>query len=842
MIVRPLALGVSALALMSLLAPAVRADAQTAMAVPAAGQFSLPTADLGDALVALGRYYGRNLLFTPAQVAGKRSAPVSGAGGFDQALRALLAGSGLRPDIAADGSVILVRQQVSAIRPAPATQVAQGPAPVAEPQVAAAPPAIEEIIVTGQLFFRNRTVDPNPVLSYDLEYFQRFEPVSVGEMLKRVPGVTFAADVLEYDAVQMRGLPAGYTQVLINGRRPPGGEADRSFFVDRIPAELVERVEIVRAPRADQPSEGVAGTLNVVTKESASFEGGFAKAGSLINEDGKIRPSFALAYADSLDETSYWAAINYQGRRNPKKKVTDFYDGEFDEFTGRELQDDTRDGVDISANGEVVTRVGEGSIRLTGLFVDTDRDEDELSRTFEGDSVAELELDEVEVQRERIGQQTYALSLSFTHPVASGDLGIDAGWSGYREDSEAQAEEGDDVGNTELVEREMLDTQDDEFVGTLHYSFGDTGLRTKIGGDVLYKKRDAANRLFEIDDGEEEEETAPGAVYTIKETRFDPYIRFSADLTDRLTLDAGARYEITRRDVDSDDGKAEYDAEALNPSAHLRFQATADDRLLLSVARTVRRPEYNLIAPYRQEEEPADEDELIGNPLLANERAWGIDVGYERQLGKRGIIGANLFYRDISNLIELRNTGEDAEAGGNVYEATNAGDGKSWGLELDFSTPLDFTGLPDTGIFANYTWLDSEVRDPVLNIDRRFNNQPRHVYNVGFIQTLADLDASFGASLSGRSKAREIALDEEVDLTYGKDLEAFIEKRFADRFVLRLSATNILDRKKNEQFRTYDGDSVADIIEAHRDGDVEESERESERAGALFQVTLRATF
>ncbi len=76
------------------------------------------------------------------------------------------------------------------------------------PTTAEAPPEqASDIIVTGQLFFRNRTEDPNPILSYDLEYFQRFEPVSVGEMLKRVPGVTFTSDVLEYDGVQMRGLP-----------------------------------------------------------------------------------------------------------------------------------------------------------------------------------------------------------------------------------------------------------------------------------------------------------------------------------------------------------------------------------------------------------------------------------------------------------------------------------------------------------------------------------------------------------------------------------------------------------------------------------------------------------
>ena len=125
---------------------------------------------------------------------------------------------------------------------------------------AAATP-IEDVVVTGEIVFRNRTTDENPILSYDLEYFQRFEPTSVGEMLKRVPGVTFTSDVLEFDGVSMRGLPPGYTNILINGRRAPGGEDDGAFLVDRIPAELVERIEIIRSPRADQPSDGIGGAI-----------------------------------------------------------------------------------------------------------------------------------------------------------------------------------------------------------------------------------------------------------------------------------------------------------------------------------------------------------------------------------------------------------------------------------------------------------------------------------------------------------------------------------------------------------------------------------------------------
>lgn len=45
----------------------------------------------------------------------------------------------------------------------------------------------------------------------------------------------------------MRGLPPGFIRVLIKGRRAPGGESDRSFLIDHIPAELVEWIEIVRS-------------------------------------------------------------------------------------------------------------------------------------------------------------------------------------------------------------------------------------------------------------------------------------------------------------------------------------------------------------------------------------------------------------------------------------------------------------------------------------------------------------------------------------------------------------------------------------------------------------------
>ena len=133
-------------------------------------------------------------------------------------------------------------------------------APVAQPELT------EIEVLARRVNARNRVDTPAPVLSYDEAFFQRFEPISVGDMMKRVPGVVFSDDIGEYAAPSLRGIGTEYTQVLVNGRRVTGGTNDNTVVVDRIPSELVERIEIIRSPSSDIDSQGIGGTLNVILK------------------------------------------------------------------------------------------------------------------------------------------------------------------------------------------------------------------------------------------------------------------------------------------------------------------------------------------------------------------------------------------------------------------------------------------------------------------------------------------------------------------------------------------------------------------------------------------------
>ena len=60
--------------------------------------------------------------------------------------------------------------------------------------------------------------------------------------------------------------------------------------------------------------------------------------------------------------------------------------------------------------------------------------------------------------------------------------------------------------------------------------------------------------------------------------------------------------------------------------------------------------------------------------------------------------------------------------------------------------------------------------------------------------------------------------------------------------MVRLAAMNLLDKEKRETYRTYDGDSVDEILANRAAGKINDSERESERSGVLYQVTFRAAF
>ena len=746
---------------------------------------------------------------------------------------------------------------------------------------------MDEVVVTGAVVTRNRTASVSPELVYDTEFFQKFEPLSAGDMLKRVPGVAFTSDIGEYDSPQMRGMADGFTQILVNGRPLPGAGNDRTVFVDRIPAEIIDRIEVIRSPGADIDSQGVGGTINIILKDGANLpEGGSIRAGAIYYaNDKKLRGSGAVTYSgrSENDRVSYSMSLNVQSRYNAKKLVEEvilakhetglvngleiFSPDDISKSKASEYSTelDQRKNLDIAFNTDVSFQIGdEGRLRLEGFYVRTDRTEREDTELFEVDdddlptsASNPLLKDEKRTEDTDTDLKNFGIGLLYEDQL-SDSLSMDLTFNYSQFDSsEAKFKKRFDFVDTlteddEKKDKRSLETEkskDKEIAASFSLNKEMENFTIKAGFSGKIKKRNFSNLSQDADDDGALE---PGFLneFFIKETRADGYIVGEWQVTDAITFEAGVRVEHTKTDQDfkdpnGNDATASASITMLNPSAHLQMDVGDDGQFRLSVARTVRRPTFDQLVPSVLLDEPEDDDATLGNPNLSFEKSWGLDVGYEHALPGSGIMGINFFYRKVTDLNQLVSTGTVISVSGDdysLYRFENIGDGKTWGIEFDISTSLDVIGLDETGFFANFTRIWSERFDQNAQKNVRFNHQPKFVYNVGLTHNIPDIETSFGVSYQKQGLARSVFLGEIEDQWYDGNLEIFIEKRFESGFTLRLTGNNLLNANSIQAERNYDGDTTAEIQANQRAGNVDNYEVEREVASRVFMITGRYTF
>lgn len=755
---------------------------------------------------------------------------------------------------------------------------------------------LEDIVVTGEIQYRNRTDTVAPELVYDQQFFEQFEPLSVGDQLSRVPGVAFTSDIGERDAPQMRGLGEGFTQVLVNGRAIPGAGNDRTVFVDRIPAEIIDRIEIVRSPSADIDSQGIGGTINIILKDGMSLPpGAIARIGGIYDVDNEeLNGLGALSVSGRTDNRSVaWSAtFDYQTRYNVKvldqqlfddtspgfdasSDGTDLFQPDNFSFPGPstlavEHQDqiDTRDSTDMSFNGDLTFALAPNHrLRLDAFVLSTERTETESGRVYAredgtataNDDVSDevWELDAIESQRQNIEQMSYGISALYEGQLSpSWSFESQARFANFTEESLETSFEDDPP---EAVEQERIDSDDTEMSIDAALTFnsdafaqrlGLASFEFEVGAALKNKTRDYTQQEYEDDNGDgdfddpDDNVTPDSGIFEYEEDRFDAWIMAEFGLTEDLTVQLGVRSESTdteARIIGGASGGSSSDE--INPSLHVQWNPWENGQFRVSYARTVRRPSLDQVVPFANSDSPEDDDETFGNPNLKQETSWGYDIGYEHRLGQRGVIGFNYFHRDVSDLISLVNTGVSTGVPGAFeYTYENTGDGEVSGWEVDVSTPLSFLGLNETGFFANYTSLDSERIEPLTGLTARFNAQPEYVYNFGVTQNLPSWNTSFGFSYRKQGMSESLFLGEVERQWYDANLEVFIEHRLSDNVVLRIVGNNLLDADSIQAERNYDGDTAQEIVDNQIADDIDEFEVERENSSPTILFSVRAVF
>ncbi|HZF43646.1 MAG TPA: TonB-dependent receptor [Sphingomonadaceae bacterium] len=252
----------------------------SAVAQPGKGQaFALPAQDLGAALRQVAAQTGRDLVVPSALIAGRRSPALTGIFTPEEAVAALLAGSGLTMRRVDDSLVIVASS---------------------EPEEASSSESGSDIVVTGTRI-RGAPI-ASPVITLGDQQIRAEGKATLAEAVRTIPqnfgggqnpGIgnnvpsSSGVDVGSASSVNLRGLGSDATLTLVNGHRLSYSASRQSIDISSIPLGAVDRIEIVPdGASALYGSDAVAGVVNIILKRDFDGLATSARIGSSTDGGG----------------------------------------------------------------------------------------------------------------------------------------------------------------------------------------------------------------------------------------------------------------------------------------------------------------------------------------------------------------------------------------------------------------------------------------------------------------------------------------------------------------------------------------------------------------------------
>jgi TonB-dependent receptor len=244
------------------------------------------------------------------------------------------------------------------------------------------------------------------------------------------------------------------------------------------------------------------------------------------------------------------------------------------------------------------------------------------------------------------------------------------------------------------------------------------------------------------------------------------------------------------------------------PQFHLVYKTGDESQLRAAVTRSMARPNFYDIAPWRLLNLEDNEIEL-GNPDLDVTTAWNLDLMWEQYLNPVGIFSAGVFYKKLYDYVFIYQVdevvdGEEVE----VVQPRNGDTGDLTGFEIAFQNQFtNWDGFwGGLGFYANYTYADSTAHYP----DREATvlpGQSKHTGNLAISYEKYGISTRLSYNFNGKN-ILEVGGDPEEDIWVDDhtQLDFLFRVQVSKQFSIVAEVINITD----EPYTVYEG--VADRI------------------------------
>lgn len=642
----------------------------------------------------------------------------------------------------------------------PALALAQ-PAPAEKPDEKDGA-AVSELVVTAEQPQVQSSVDRR---SYSLANDLRAQTGSIGEALRGIPSVQ--VDVT--GNVSMRG--DSNVTILIDGKPSTMFEGDsRASALQSMPANQIERVEIITNPSAEFRSDG-SGVINLITKKSR----GAGRTGSArITAANEGRVSASLNGGYNSPKLSVTGDLNL--RHDSQKQTTTDHRRRLELAAGgyattsqaQDLNsnldfDTARVAVDYDLDSK--TRL---SAELRGMYVDmTLGGPSQVVQTSPAGAVAsrfQRDLDLHQIRANGVG----GLTLKRKFDQAGEELTLSATYDATNDDRVRS-------GRTLSFTPAALDVYDRQELG---YDYRRTQLKgdyvrpvggatLKLGFDVQFDDNSYRNLGFRgASQGSLTSDAALSNLFLFEQSIVAAYATYERRFGD-LTVLAGLRAEDVQIDLDqATQGRTdENDYRKLYPSLHLGWKLDEDQKLSASYSERVQRPNPLQFNSFAVLLDPLNL--RSGNPALKPQQTQSYELGYERR--GPATFQATLYYRRTDNgfadVVRDLGGGRFLTTSANITESRNAGlelslNGKLGGkLSYNLSTDLGWTQIEPQPLGSPNR---REAFTPSLNANLSWQATPKDLIQLnafvnakqltpqGYLEPSAALDFGYRRKLDDR--------------------------------------------------------------------------------------------
>lgn len=638
------------------------------------------------------------------------------------------------------------------------------------------------------------------------EEIERQGDANLGEILKRMPGITLGGAPGRGGGIRMRGLSQGYTQILLDGQRVPPG-----FSVESLTPEMVERVEIYRAPTAETGAQAIAGTINIITREGRKGMPTELKVGSSF-QGGYVSPTASLVkYHDAEKWTAnYTLSVNRYAA--PDHSENDLTRVDSAGTTLRQRVSDShygRESMNASARLQLKGDPGE-TLTLTPFVI--------LSQAKTPSSMRATEsLNGVDVA----GSPATANSESKNHfqlarlngqwrRKLSTDSNMEwkfnlGGWNSHNEFQQTST-------NRLIIPTasENAHVQDRSANLSGKYTNVMGGGHQWVSGSEVESVRRTQSVVGAY------QTMAGSADYRASTTRYALYSQDEWQLTPNWSSHVGARYEGLTTEGSTSAGDVTNRNSVFTPLLHAMWRPNPDsrDQVRMSLTRSFKTPTMpTLLArrAYTRDENSATNPDVSGNPNLKPEVATGLDVAVERYLSQGGVLSASAFHRRVQNLIRNVTTLESGANGRWLSSPQNISEAVTEGIELEAKFRMDqwIADAPHIDLRNNVSFYRSRVLS-VMGPDNRLDQQPSMTANLGADYRLKSAPLTLGGNVNYNPGYRtRLSAEQLSTVSQKRVMDLYGLWRLDSTTAWRLTLSN-LDPRNYNTGSVYSGNGVTE--------------------------------